>query len=106
MRRPAVETLTAQQRSLEALIAEAVTVYEVEPFAVHDLAIQFQGEVRPGRGRDVAFLYADGDHIVTGTLDVYGNGSGLTVGEATWTHSGSDDECVCGLGDCAVVEED
>jgi len=95
-----IAALTDRQRkALDEAITEARDVYGVEIRGVSDLSFRFEEETRPGRGCDMHFTYADGDHVISGGLDVYGHGY-LCVGEVDWTHNSSADECDCGKGDC------
>ena len=99
---PDLERLTERQRArISQIIDEVVIVHDVELFRASEIAFRFQNEVRPGRGRDVSFMFADSDHIVTGFLDVYGNGP-MSVGDVSWTHNDADDDCQCGRGPCAL----
>lgn len=52
-------------------------------------------EVRPGRGHDLQWWWADGEHLLNGYLDPYGNGGPLIVAETYLVHADSDDECEC-----------
>lgn len=103
---PDLERLTERQRArISQIIDEVVIVHDVELFRANEITFRFQDEVRPGRGRGVSFMFADSDHIVTGDLDVYGNGP-MAVGDVTWTHSDAGDACQCGRGGCIPVDED
>lgn len=97
---PDIAALTERQRkALEEATAEARDVYGVEVRGIRDLDITFSEESRPGRGHDIHYSYADMDHVIEGGLDVHGHGF-LSVGDVSWVHSSSDEECDCGRGDC------
>ena len=105
--RPGLEpdALTDRQRKgIEEILTEARDVYGIDA-KLHELAFDFDDESRPGRGRHVRFLFADSDRVLGGGLDVYGR-EWMCVGDVDWTHSSSDEECRCGLGDCALQDED
>lgn len=58
------------------------------------MALHLSEESRPGRGHDVLWSYVDGDHAVTGTVDVYGHG-GFSVATLEFIHSDDDPDCSC-----------
>lgn len=58
------------------------------------VALHLSEEARPGRGHDVLWSYVDGDHAVTGTVDVYGHG-GFSVATLDFVHSDADEDCPC-----------
>jgi hypothetical protein len=101
-----LDLLTERQRSrFERIITEVVVVHGVERFDASELSFRFFEEVRPGRGRDIAYLFANSDHVVSGYLDTYGNGP-MCVGDVTWVHNDADDDCLCGRGGCVVNDDD
>lgn len=82
-----------QEKSLDEALKDARDIYGAEEAKRDKVSISYRPQVREGRGWDIDYFYADGDHVVTGFLDVYGNGS-HAVGRADWIHSGSED-CDC-----------
>lgn len=45
---------------------------------LHALAVTVFGEERPGRGHDCRWMWSNGEIIVSGSVDVYGNGDAAT----------------------------
>jgi hypothetical protein len=88
------ELTEKQKAALPNLIAEAAAHGLVIP-GPWSFDVTFREESRPGRGHDVSLMYCDGDMIATGTVDVYGNGAGLGIGNVEWIHDLSE-ECECG----------
>ena len=99
----APDALTDRQRKgIDEMLTEARDAYDVDA-SFRDLAFDFWDESRPGRGRAVRFLFADSDHVLSGGLDVYGR-DWMAVGDVNWTHNSSDDDCACGIGECATPD--
>ncbi|WP_251153743.1 hypothetical protein [Cellulosimicrobium sp. Marseille-Q4280] len=58
------------------------------------MALHLAEESRPGRGHDITWSYVDGDHAVTGHVDVYGHG-GFSVATVDFVHSDDFEDCDC-----------
>lgn len=56
--------------------------------------LDWQDEVRPGRGRSLNAIYWDGETIAQITMDVYGYPT-VSVSRSELIHSDADDECPC-----------
>jgi len=67
--------------------------------------ITYQPETRPGRGHDITAWAADGEHLVTQYLDVYGHGA-LVVAALDLIHNDADEEHFNSLGHCECNDED
>lgn len=61
--------------------------------------IVFHPETRPGRGHDITAWAADGEHVATQYLDVYGHGS-LVISAIDVIHNDSNEDHFNSLGVC------
>jgi hypothetical protein len=61
----------------------------------HEWTVQWEDETRPGRGHRLNAVWSDGEYVAQVLMDVYG-GPSVSVGEVTWIHNSSDEECLCG----------
>lgn len=61
--------------------------------------ITYAPETRPGRGHDITAWHADGEHVVTQYLDVYGHGA-LVVASMEVLHNDADEDHFNSLGHC------
>ena len=58
--------------------------------------IDWDEEVRPGRGRTFRGMWFDEYLLADVTIDVYG-GWEVATADLTWLHNSADDECSCDL---------
>lgn len=91
-----VQLTSRQVAALADQINSAQTGHGVDHISPHRIAWDIEDEIRPGRGHDLRWLHFDGEHLVGGGLDVYGNGS-MFVGTVDLIHNGADDECGCAI---------
>lgn len=91
-----MSTLTDRQAAkLHRIIRDVHEHHGVEIRGVEDFTIFYEEEYRPGRGHRIRFNYVDGDHAISGFMDVYGDTS-LAVGTVDWIHNDSGD-CNCSM---------
>ncbi|MDY0984608.1 hypothetical protein SOM10_11950 [Microbacterium sp. CFBP9023] len=62
--------------------------------ADHYWRVRWDDESRPGRGHMMWATWANGEHFVEISMDVYGYPR-VSVAEMTWLHNSSDEDCDC-----------
>jgi hypothetical protein len=64
------------------------------PTHLYGWTVQWEDETRPGRGHLFDGFWSDGEYVAQVRMDVYGYPS-VSVGEVSWLHSSSNEECDC-----------
>lgn len=92
-----MHTLNEKQVArLEQQFEEIRRVHEIpeSPFYIDQIRIAYKEEIRPGRGHDIDWFWADGEHVIQGSIDVYGYGE-YFIAVMDLVHNGFDEECEC-----------